>query len=101
MRYFNSKSQAPLELLTTYWWVLMVIFILIGALGYLGVLSPSKILPDSCSIDPNIECKYYKLSQTDAGTAVVRLKLTNNFPEQIIINSWSALSTSGTSLGCT
>ncbi len=97
----KSKAQAPLELFTTYWWVLIVIFLLIGALGYFGVLSPSKILPDRCSIDPNLECKFYKLAETDAGTAVVRLKLTSNFPESIIINSWDAISTKGTSLGCT
>jgi len=101
MKYFNSKSQAPLEFLTTYWWVLIVIFLLIGALWYFGILGPSKILPDRCSIDPNLECKFYKLAETDAGTAIVRLKLTNNFPSSIVINNWDAISTQGTSLGCT
>ena len=97
----KTKSQAPLELFVTYWWALMVILLVIGALGYFGVLSPSGILPDRCSIDPNLECKYFKLAKTDSGTAVVRLKLTNNFPGQIIINSWDAISTKGVSLGCT
>jgi len=50
----TTKGQAPLEFLTTYWWALIAIFLLISVLGYFGILSPSKILPDRCNIDPNI-----------------------------------------------
>ena len=42
----SRKSQAALEFLTTYAWAFLIIIIMIGALAYFGVLSPSKLLPD-------------------------------------------------------
>ena len=51
-----KKSQAALEFLTTYAWAFLVIVIMIGALAYFGVLSPSKLLPDRCNFGSEIGC---------------------------------------------
>ncbi|MBI2522965.1 hypothetical protein HYW19_01100 [Candidatus Woesearchaeota archaeon] len=53
---FSRKSQAALEFLTTYAWAFLVIIIMVGALAYFGVLSPSKLLPDRCNFGPEIGC---------------------------------------------
>src|SRR3989338_8339003 len=50
------KSQAALEFLTTYAWAFLVIIIMVGALAYFGVLSPSKLLPDRCNFGSEVGC---------------------------------------------
>ena len=50
------KSQAALEFLTTYAWAFLVILIMIGALAYFGMLSPSKLLPDRCNFGSEVSC---------------------------------------------
>ena len=52
----SRKSQAALEFLTTYAWAFLIIIIMIGALAYFGVLSPSKLLPDRCNFGSEVAC---------------------------------------------
>ena len=49
MKRNGKKSQAALEFLTTYGWAFLIILIMIGALSYFGILSPSKLLPNRCN----------------------------------------------------
>lgn len=100
MRHFTLKSQATLEFLTTYMWAFLVILIMIAALAYLSILSPSKLLPERCSISPEIECVEYNIGQTDAGTGILRLRLKNKFPEPIVVVSWDTSSESETPFSC-
>jgi len=77
------KSQAALEFLTTYAWAFLVILIMIGALAYFGVLSPSKLLPDRCNFGSEISCSDFSITDGTAGT--VNLRLKNNVGESIKI----------------
>ena len=97
---FNLKSQAALEFLTTYGWAFIIILLMIGTLAYFGVLSPSKTLPERCSISPEIGCVQSIIGQTDAGTGVLRLRLKNNVPEPIVVASWDTTSESATPFSC-
>lgn len=97
---YPKKSQAALEFLTTYGWAFIIILIMIGALSYFGILSPSKILPERCSISPEIGCIQSRIGQTDAGTGVLRLRLKNNVPEPITVLSWDTTSESKTPFSC-
>ncbi len=88
------QGQAALEFLTTYGWAFLVILIMIAALSYFGILSPSKILPDRCNFGPEIGCINHLI-----GTNGVSLKLKNNAEEPIVVASL-AISTEKIPLSC-
>ena len=91
------KSQAALEFLTTYGWAFLVILVMIGTLAYFGVLKPSRLLPDRCSVGPEFECLDFQLSSI-SNTIKVRLK--NNIGEPINLDSIRISSESVTPLSC-
>ncbi len=45
----------------TYGWALLVVLIAIGALAYLGVLNPTRFVPDKCTIGPGFSCIGWKV----------------------------------------
>jgi len=53
-----------MEFLMTYGWAILVVLVAIGALVYFGVLSPSKFLPDTCSIGQGFACNGFKVTAT-------------------------------------
>ncbi|MBU2638018.1 MAG: hypothetical protein KJ955_03530 [Nanoarchaeota archaeon] len=59
-----KKGQAAMEFLMTYGWAILVVLVAIGALAYFGVLSPSKFLPNSCTIEPGMGCDEFKVTDT-------------------------------------
>jgi len=93
----NLKSQAALEFLTTYGWAFLVILVMIGALAYFGILKPSRLLPDRCSVGPEYECQDFQISNS-ANTIKIRLK--NNIGEPINIDSLTTNAESSTALSC-
>jgi hypothetical protein len=70
----RKKAQAAMEFLMTYGWAILVVLVAIGALAYFGVLSPSKFLPQSCTIGSGISCNDFKVS-----TDQVQLVMRNGF----------------------
>jgi len=59
----NKRGQAALEFLMTYGWAILVVLIVIGALAYFGVLNPSMILPEKCSLSTGVACKDHLIDQ--------------------------------------
>ena len=78
----SIKAQAALEFLTTYGWAFLVILIMIGALAYFGILSPSRILPNRCNIGSEFQCIDYQIS---GSAQTVRLRLKSNLGEAITL----------------
>ena len=95
----NKKSQAALEFLTTYAWAFLVILIMVGALAYFGVLSPSKLLPDRCNFGSEVSCdkNRMKVDKSDTGP---KMALTNNFGTAVTIKTIRVIN-SNTGSGCT
>ena len=93
-----TKSQAALEFLTTYGWALLVIVLMIGALAYFGILSPSKILPNRCNFGAELLCLDYQISAT-ANT--FRLRLKNGAGEAISVSAITLGSEGSTAFACT
>ena len=87
-----KKSQAALEFLTTYGWAFLVIWIMIGTLAYLGILSPGKILPNRCNFGSEFQCVDYQISAT-ANTFKLRMKSAVSDPIDV---SAITLSSEGT-----
>ena len=83
----NVKSQAAIEFLATYGWAFLIILIVIGALSYFGVLSPSKLLPDRCNFGSEFGCADYAIYSNG-----VNLRLRNSAGQPIVIESITLLS---------
>ncbi|MEK6943302.1 MAG: hypothetical protein AABX00_04530 [Nanoarchaeota archaeon] len=94
----NRKAQSALEFLTTYGWAFLIILIMIGALAYFGILSPSRLLPNRCNFGSEWGCVDYQVA---SGTSTVRLRLKNNLGEPITINNIAVGTEGTTSLFCT
>ncbi len=97
----NKKSQAALEFLTTYAWAFLVIIIMISALAYFGILSPSKLLPDRCNFGAEIGCDSNRMIVVDAPAATLTLDLKNNFGEPVIVTGVTITSDSAAAGTCT
>ncbi|MFW5872278.1 MAG: hypothetical protein ACOCUT_04150 [bacterium] len=57
----NKKAQSALEFLTTYGWAFLVILIMIGALGYFGILNPTRYLPERCNVNSEFACDEFSV----------------------------------------
>jgi hypothetical protein len=68
------RAQAALEFLTTYGWAFIVILVMIGALAYFGVLSPSKVLPPKCIVEAGIDCRDYVIREGNFSIDLVNKK---------------------------
>src|SRR3989338_423825 len=60
----SGKGQAALEFLMTYGWAILVVLIVIGALSYFGVLNPTIMLPEKCTLQMGLYCKNHLMQLT-------------------------------------
>ncbi len=51
-----KKAQAAMEFLINYGWSILVVLVVFGAMTYFGVLNPSKMLPDTCTMPAGFSC---------------------------------------------
>jgi len=58
MKSYYNKSQVALEFLATYGWAFLVILIMIAALSYFCILSPSKLPPDRCNFGSEFDAEH-------------------------------------------
>ena len=75
------KAQAAMEFLMTYGWAILVVLVVIGALGYFGVLSPTALLPEKCVFGVELACQDYAVH-----TNKIELKLQNNIGTAMVIS---------------
>ncbi len=103
----HRNSQAALEFLTTYAWAFLVIIIMVGALAYFGVLSPSKLLPDRCNFGPEVGCNKNTMVVVNivGGAAVspdtLTMRLENNAGAPITVTSATVVTDVTTAGTCT
>lgn len=92
----DRRGQAALEYMATYGWTILVIVILISALAYFGVLSPSRWAREQCSFGSQLECVDYQI--TIDAPQYIALFLRNNFGKNITITgAWMLNLTGGPS----
>lgn len=82
-----KKSQAALEFLTTYAWAFLVIIIMVAALTYFGILSPSKLLPDRCNFGSEISCDKNRMIVNNVNENTVAMQLTNSFGSAVVVTA--------------
>ena len=81
------KGQAAMEFLMTYGWAILVVLIVIGALAYFGVLSPSTLLPEKCTFPVSITCTDHSVGQSS-----ITLILLNGAGRDMLVKSIAASS---------
>jgi hypothetical protein len=77
----RTRGQAAIEYLVTYGWAIVIILVVISALLYFGVISPKKLIPDSCDFGFQIECIEAEIGHD----GYIILHLQNNMGDAIII----------------
>ena len=82
-----KKGQAAMEFLMTYGWAILVVLIVIGALAYFGVLSPSTLLPEKCTFPVSLSCTDHTVGQ-----AQITLIMLNGAGRDMVVKSISASS---------
>ncbi len=97
----HRKSQAALEFLTTYAWAFLVIIIMVGALAYFGVLSPSKLLPDRCNFGPEVGCSKDTMVVVNSETNTLTMRLENNAGAPVTITTGTVTTDVTTAGTCT
>ena len=85
MRLTLRKGQAAMEFLMTYGWAILVVLVVIGALSYFGVLSPSTLLPEKCTFPVSISCTDFTVT-----TGTVSINLQNGAGRDMIIRGATA-----------
>ena len=96
-----KKSQAALEFLTTYAWAFLIILIMVGALTYFGVLSPSKLLPDRCNFGSEISCDKDRMVVKSNDGDTLTMGLTNNFGIAVVVTTATVTSDVSAITDCT
>ncbi|MBI3036446.1 hypothetical protein HYY73_01640 [Candidatus Woesearchaeota archaeon] len=93
----GRKGQAAMEFLMTYGWAILVVLVVIGALSYFGVLSPSTLLPEKCTFPVSISCTDHEVSGIS-----ITLILQNGAGRDMLITRVSAASEAlgAGNLGC-
>jgi hypothetical protein len=74
------KSQATVEFLLTYGWVVLAVLVVIAALSYFGVLNPFAQLPEKCVVPAGFVCVDHVVS--DEG---VMVRLQNGAGKDAVI----------------
>jgi len=80
----DRRAQAALEFLMTYGWAILVVLVVIGALAYFGILNPSILLPEKCTLQMGMYCKDHRI---DAANGRINLKLENGMGKDLIITN--------------
>jgi hypothetical protein len=97
----NLKSQAALEFLTTYAWAFLVILIMIGALAYFGILSPSRLLPDRCNFGSEITCDKAKMIVNNVNDNTLAMELKSSFGEAVVVTVATVTTDNNVAGACT
>ena len=96
----GRKGQAAMEFLMTYGWAILVVLVVIGALAYFGVLSPSTLLPEKCTFPVSLSCTDHNVGGTSL-TLILQNGAGRDMTVTRIAAASEALGTGNLGQGCT
>jgi hypothetical protein len=82
MQNIKMKSQAALEFLTTYAWIIISVLAIVGVLAYYGYFNPKSLQSDECDFGTQIICEDFGI-ETGVSPDVLHIQLRSTFPESI------------------
>lgn len=91
----NKKAQSALEFLTTYGWAFLVILIMIGALGYFGILNPERYLPERCTGTAGLKCNEFQIIGAGQTNFEFTVYLSNQLGNTVNLESIEVTSDKG------
>jgi hypothetical protein len=71
----KKRAQAAIELLTTYGWAILSVFVVIGAMAYFDVFDSSRFISEKCDTGSQLQC--IGAYANDEGQ--VEIQLRNNY----------------------
>jgi hypothetical protein len=83
------KAQAAMEYLMVFGFAIAAVLMVVGALAYFGVISPSKFMPERCVIGTGIRCVDFFIRDT-----TLIMKVENTLPKDQIIKRLELVSSS-------
>ncbi len=86
----SRKSQAAMEFLLNYGWIILAVIVVIGALMHFGVLEPSSLLPEKCIFKTGFSCTDHTVQRYDGGGGAVQLRIKNNLGDHATITGLSS-----------
>jgi len=92
----EKKAQAATEFLMTYGWAILVVGVAIAALAYFGVLSPSRFLPNKCTLPSGIACIDHKV---DASSVTMILQNSLGYTINVTSINLTDVGCANTSIG--
>lgn len=82
----EKKSQAAMEFMVTYGWVILGVMIVTAALAYFGIFDTSKYVNDECSFGTQLYCEDVQIISVGANTDM-QINFRNNFGQEIYVGS--------------
>ena len=82
----NTKSQAAMEFLMTYGWVILVVLSAVGVVIHFGVMNPSNFEEESCKFPIDLICSDFVV-QSNSGNGSVKLTIMNSLGNDIKVSS--------------
>lgn len=82
----EKKSQAAMEFMVTYGWVIFGVMVVVGALAYYGVFNTSKYVNDECSFGTQLYCEDVEIINYGSDNDM-NIKFRNNFGQEIYISN--------------
>jgi hypothetical protein len=79
----KKRAQAAIELLTTYGWAILSVFVVIGAMAYFDVFDSSRFISEKCDTGSQIQC--IGAYANDRGE--VEIQIRNNYLVDIDIEN--------------
>jgi len=79
---YKKRGQAALEFLMTYGWAFLVVLVVLGTLTYFGILNPSFLLPEKCTLQLGLYCRDHRI---DSDSRTISLRLENGVGKGMLI----------------
>jgi len=87
------RGQSAIEYLMTYGWAILALVIVIGILVGTGVLSPTYLISEECSLGSNLPCT--TALYNSGGETHIAVGVFNSFPYKIKVARLHVFGTSG------
>jgi hypothetical protein len=77
-----------MEFIMTYGWAILVVLVMVGALAYFGVLNPTNLLPERCTLPAGFHCRDFRISDS-SGQLRVQMTVENKQGEAISLSGYN------------
>lgn len=85
-----KKGQQAMELIATYGWVALLLFVIVAFLHTSGFFDHSRFELDDCTLQPNLPCERYYVQTFSGSSARVAFDVRNKMGFPILIDDYTS-----------